>query len=927
METVGRYRVHGELGAGGMGRVYVGSAPDGRIVAVKLMSRELAGDDGFRQRFRQEVAACRRVQSTYTARIVDADADAELPWLVSEFVYGPSLREAVRASGAFAATTVLRLAAGLAAALVDIHAAGLVHRDLKPGNVLLSGDGPRVIDFGIARSVDAEHLTRTGLVIGTGGYMSPEQAQAQPVGPASDVFSLGALLLMASTGADPSYNVVHAEPDLTGVPDPVRHIVERCLVRDPARRPTAAEVLELVGPVGPSTRHWPAPVEELLAHQRAALEQLLTGTADAPTIPRPRYAPGAAPVAGPPVDPPAPAPGDPGRGPRGTRVDGGDRARRERLVLRAERIAREIPDPDHRALALAHVAAALLTVDRYRAVPMAEEAEQTAREGASGPRWTAYALAEVGAALAVVDPVRSRVLLADAVRLARGLDGDSRRAAALRDVAVALAAVDPDRAERVARAVAPDRPERAEALGDVAVALATVDPDHAERVARDVTDRARRAYALARVAVAVAAADQERARRLAGYAEHGARGLSDPLRPVVLAWVAAALAGPVPARAGELAAEAMSAAGSVTDPELRAQALARVAAALRRVGTTWVSRAVDLVLRIAHGGTDDTSGLVAYALAQLAATVADHDPARSEALSAAAERCARTPGHRGAASRRARAAAAIADLAAPPVRPVLSRWRTGRRVASAATRTTAAYATRVARATGRAYRGLERQGRLLAAVRDTALVVLGVVVGAFVLRLVVADGVPTPFALREVAYGGLAGFPFLARLLSEPLVFLTLACVTLGGATALVLRVVGGVRSRNAIRTVLVGYPVVGAVVGLAVGRGAVPVRALVLEDLPRLTPTHLAQVSAVVLGVVLAVGVFGVFLGKVTGGRFLYLVGWALVTMPVLMVAGHAGWAGLSVDGVRVDVALVSGAAIGAAAGVRVVTALRHRR
>jgi serine/threonine protein kinase len=201
---VGAYRLEGRLGGGAMGRVFLGRSPGGRPVAVKLVRPELAGDGSFRVRFAREVAAARRVGGFYTAQVIDADPDADPPWLVTAYIPGPSLSEAIRVHGPLPADALRALGAGLAEGLAAIHACGLVHRDLKPGNVILADDGPRVIDFGISRALDATSITTAHAIIGTPAYMSPEQASGQPAGPGSDVFSLGSVLVHAATGASPS---------------------------------------------------------------------------------------------------------------------------------------------------------------------------------------------------------------------------------------------------------------------------------------------------------------------------------------------------------------------------------------------------------------------------------------------------------------------------------------------------------------------------------------------------------------------------------------------------------------------------------------------------------------------------------------------------------------------------------------------------
>jgi hypothetical protein len=249
---IGPYQLLGRLGAGGMGRVFLGVSAAGRPVAVKVVHAELAADPEFRARFSTEVAAARKVSGLFTALVVDADVDAPVPWLATAYVAGPSLSEAVRNSGPLTAWSLLALAAGLAKSLTAIHAAGVVHGDLKPSNVLLAPDGPRVIDFGISQAAEAAPLARAGLVVGTPSFMAPEQAAGEDVGPRSDVFSLGAVLAFAATGRKPFgagtpaevlERVVRVAADLEGAPAEVRPLIARCLAKDPLRRPTAAELL------------------------------------------------------------------------------------------------------------------------------------------------------------------------------------------------------------------------------------------------------------------------------------------------------------------------------------------------------------------------------------------------------------------------------------------------------------------------------------------------------------------------------------------------------------------------------------------------------------------------------------------------------------------------------------------------------------
>ena len=246
------YQLRARLGAGGMGRVYLAYTPAGRPVALKVVRPDLGGDAEFRRRFRQEVDASRRVHGMYTAQVLDADPDASPPWLVTAYVPGPSLQEAVARYGPMPEQTVFVLLAGVAEALIAIHAAGIVHRDLKPSNVLLAPDGPRVIDFGIARAADSTVLTGTGMLIGSPPFMAPEQIQGQAITQAVDVFALGAVAVFAATGrsafgdgADMGilYRVMHSEPDLSGCSPRLREVVRRCLAKGPAARPSAAEII------------------------------------------------------------------------------------------------------------------------------------------------------------------------------------------------------------------------------------------------------------------------------------------------------------------------------------------------------------------------------------------------------------------------------------------------------------------------------------------------------------------------------------------------------------------------------------------------------------------------------------------------------------------------------------------------------------
>ncbi|MER7405388.1 serine/threonine-protein kinase [Streptomyces sp. NPDC000070] len=360
-QRIGAYRLLARLGAGGMGHVYLARSERGRTVAVKLVREELAAQEEFRERFRQEVRAARRVGGYWTAPVLDADTEAAVPWVATGYVAGPSLQQVVgHDHGALPERTVRILAAGLAHALKDIHAAGIVHRDLKPSNVLVTIDGPRVIDFGIARALQTVTdggLTRTGALVGSPGFMAPEQVRGDRITPACDVFCLGSVLAYAATGALPfgtansgvhalMFRIAQEEPDLEGVPEGIADLVRDCLRKDPAARPSLDRVLERTGADdtvadGRALDPWlpSALVAQLGRHAvrlldaedpegEAAGER--AGAGDLPDVPveqrgsgpgpAPEHAPAAAesspaPTTAPAAPPGPPPPGRPGEGP------------------------------------------------------------------------------------------------------------------------------------------------------------------------------------------------------------------------------------------------------------------------------------------------------------------------------------------------------------------------------------------------------------------------------------------------------------------------------------------------------------------------------------------------------------------------------------------------------------------------------------
>lgn len=269
--TVGPYRLEGRLGGGGMGLVFLGRSRGQRPVAVKIVRPELAENAGFRHRFAKEVKAASSVGGFYTAQVVDADPEADPPWLVTAFVPGPSLEQAVDENGPLPVEALGVLGAGLAEGLAAVHREGLVHRDLKPGNIILAADGPRVIDFGIARALDAVHTSTA--VLGTPGYMSPEQAEGLEVGPPSDVFALGSVLAFAASGRGPFgtgpagaivHRITHGDPDLPRLPSHLAGLVSACLAKDPRQRPTLTEILDRLAVLPEGTTRWPSALTALI---------------------------------------------------------------------------------------------------------------------------------------------------------------------------------------------------------------------------------------------------------------------------------------------------------------------------------------------------------------------------------------------------------------------------------------------------------------------------------------------------------------------------------------------------------------------------------------------------------------------------------------------------------------------------------------
>lgn len=364
---VGDYRLLARLGKGAMGAVYLARSRGGRVVAIKVIRPDLAEDAEFRERFRREAEMARSVGGFWTAAVVDAEPDADQPWLATEYIPGPTLHKAVVDHGPLPESTVRNLAAGLAEALGAIHGVGLVHRDLKPGNVLLGPDGPRVIDFGISRAMTGQALTATGLFLGTPGFFSPEQTLGGEIGPASDVFSLGAVLVFAATGVGPFgdentaallYRVVHSEADVSAVPAGLQPLLAACLAKDPAARPTTTQLLDQLGETTPRGDHWlPPSITAVIDEHATELKQTMdaappdtpppSGVQPKPgTLVYPAEGPSVATAPPPPPPPGAPAPAVPDNALERTNTVRPARPRQtSQQPLDAPRVRKDSPGP------------------------------------------------------------------------------------------------------------------------------------------------------------------------------------------------------------------------------------------------------------------------------------------------------------------------------------------------------------------------------------------------------------------------------------------------------------------------------------------------------------------------------------------------------------------------------------------------------
>lgn len=672
---VGHYVLTGRLGAGGMGEVFFGRSRAGRPVAVKLIYPAFANDAQFRRRFRLEVEAGRKVGGFHAAQVVDADPDAERPWMVTAFVAGPSLELILTQHQALPLDSVRVLGAGVAEALGAIHAAGLIHRDLKPSNILLAEDGPHVIDFGVARAIDGSGVTARS---GTPGFMAPEVLVGQPLTSACDVFALGMVLAYAAGirpfGLGPAeaiaYRVVHEEPDLTGLDPQIRDVVAACLAKDPSERPAPARILELLADPEPPGQWLPAPLATMI-------------TADEP----------------------------PGK-PTAAAIDP---ARAARLLEQAEQIARALPldeqamtpedraaaipgpppppatssararglDDEYdrvlplavqRARALVHVATVAARSDPAHAAQLLDEAlhpSWTARIGETAGyhhilealAW--YSPSEFGLLLARIDPSPAQRLAADiekippVTRALRHREFLDDVAPFITKVAEVVADVDTARAEELVWPMG--TPARDMALAKVAMVAARTDSARAGEIAFTVTGRPRqtpgqggrkreavpppsmlndpnraiywKVRALTEIAVVVARAGSDRSAGRPDDAERFARTLADQGTVRDTASGSAEAAAPAqtdPVQAGQLLAEAEQWARVISQSDLQSMALTSVKAAAAEIDPDHAEQLLTEAEQYARAVSSASGRL--ETLAEVALAAARTNPVQAERI-------------------------------------------------------------------------------------------------------------------------------------------------------------------------------------------------------------------------------------------------------------------------------------------------------
>jgi hypothetical protein len=625
---IGPYVLSGRLGHGGMGEVFFGRSQGGRAVAVKLVYTLYADDDDFRRRFRQEVELGRKVGGHYAAQVIDADPSADRPWMVTAYVERPSLTEVLDQCQALPLQSTKVLGAGLAEALVAIHAAGIVHRDLKPSNILLASDGPRVIDFGIARAVDASGITARP---GTPGFIAPEILQRKAITPACDVFSLGVVLAFAS-GIRPfgdglpeaiNYQVVNGEPDLRGLEQPLRDVVAKCLVRIPEARPEPAQILAWLGDHGSVDRWLPESVHNMI-------------TACAPPFHEP------------------------------TQSDLGS-TNEARLLAEAEHIARALPDEYERALALVHVATVVCRTDPAHAARLVDDARYPARNGPDAIRRARRPLleylietspVEVGTVVGRIDPTPAGQMMADITAYSqlvtlRHMEAEEETAKVIIALAEAVASASPDRADQIAH-ILTEESLQLMAVAKVAMVAAHTDPARAEQMVRTITSRIEQITRLAADQAGEGRAKRawpwSKASRTVWSAEtHFDSDTARYWAALALAEVVVGMTSADPFRVGRLPTEPGLFARTVTsigNSDALTSGQARMAAIDPVRAAGYLTDAEQLALGIAASSSTTagvrTGDLRAGALSAVKSAAARIDPVHADALLAEAEQAART---------------------------------------------------------------------------------------------------------------------------------------------------------------------------------------------------------------------------------------------------------------------------------------------
>lgn len=619
---IGKYVLSGRLGAGGMGEVFLGWSPEGHPVAVKVIQPALARDEVFRRRFRQEVELGHRVGGRYAAKVIDADPGADRPWMVTDYVAGPSLADVLDAHHALPPHTVRFLGAALADALCAIHEAKIIHRDLKPSNVLLTEAGPWVIDFGIARAIDASSVT---VRRGTPGFIAPEILTSEDVTEACDVFALGVVLAFASgirpfgngTAASIDYRVVHHEPELEGLDPLIHDVVAECLVKDPVARPAPAQIADRLAS-GETDGGW---LPELVQHMITA------------------WAP-----------PREPAVAD-----------------ASRLMAEAEQIARALPAPDERSIVLLHIAAAVGRVDPAYAGRLLDDAwypvtraasPGDARRSSSAETLIESSPAEVGTVTGRIDQVPAEQLLADIAACShvlthRRMGVEEETAETLAKIAEAAAEASPVRAARIAGFVG-DESLQAMVIARAAMVAAYTDPGQAEEMIGVIRSRIGQA---AQGAPGRGGGGRPGRMRWRGRSPGGASPVPahvdhDTARywaALALAEAAAGTAGASPLRPGRFPADpgsfarTITAIGSSRDETLSPGRQPPAVNPARAGG--YLAEAGKLAASIAASGVTASGAaaadLQAGALAAVKTAAARLDPAQAGALLAEAEQAAR----------------------------------------------------------------------------------------------------------------------------------------------------------------------------------------------------------------------------------------------------------------------------------------------